>query len=327
VSDIQIIEADPAHVDELLLVRRGVDAELSPDEPPMEAPELEAEAFRIPASRPQTTWLARIAGEPAGYARARFQMDFNTNQVDIRILVRPEHRRRGVGTALLHTLVEAAPADREVATAWVQGERGYQWSEQLGLTARQVVRESRLDVAAVDPEQQRAWIEDNKGRADGYRVISWRGAYPEELTDEICAAYDAMADAPLDDMEYENVPTTAQQLRDHEYAAEGRFELFGSLALGPHGEPAGITELELFLHRPTLGDQGDTGVSPAHRGRSLGRWLKAANLAQVRAAYPELRYVFTHNAESNPWMLAINEEMGFRPHKELRIYQGPLPTV
>src|SRR5262245_57601706 len=162
--DIEIVEADPTHVEELLLVRRAVDAELAPDEPPMEAPELEAEAFRIPPSRPQTTWLARVGGEPAGYARGRFQMDFNTNQVDIRVLVRPEHRQRGVGTALMHTLVEATPAGREVATGWVQGELGYWWSEHLGLTARQVVRESRLDLHDVDPEQQTSWIEDNKGR-------------------------------------------------------------------------------------------------------------------------------------------------------------------
>ena len=90
---------------------------------------------------------------------------------------------------------------------------------------------------------------------------------------------------------------------------------------GPDGDPAGYTELGVVHARPVLGDQGDTVVVAAHRGHRLGRWLKAANLLATVAAHPELRFVNTFNAESNPWMLSINEAMGFRPQDQWHDFQ------
>ena len=38
-----------------------------------------------------------------------------------------------------------------------------------------------------------------------------------------------------------------------------------------------------------------------------------ANLRAVQATHPHLRRVATQNAETNRWMIAINEELGFVP--------------
>ena len=95
-----------------------------------------------------------------------------------------------------------------------------------------------------------------------------------------------------------------------------------TLALAPDGSPAGMTQLLVSRHRPEVGQQDDTGVLPAHRGHALGRWLKAANLRLARRHEPALAVVETYNAESNPWMLAINVAMGFRPHVTYRWFQG-----
>jgi hypothetical protein len=40
-----------------------------------------------------------------------------------------------------------------------------------------------------------------------------------------------------------------------------------------------------------------------------------ANLVRTRLERPELRLIDTVNADSNPYMVAINEAMGFRPHR------------
>ena len=59
--------------------------------------------------------------------------------------------------------------------------------------------------------------------------------------------------------------------------------------------------------------QWGTFVHREHRGRRLGMAIKAANLRAVQDAHPEMRRVVTQNAETNDWMVAINEQMGFEP--------------
>ena len=68
-------------------------------------------------------------------------------------------------------------------------------------------------------------------------------------------------------------------------------------------------------------------VVAAHRGHRLGWWLKATNLLGALEVYRDLTEVMTYNAETNPWMLAINEAMGYRPATEMFTYQGPIAAA
>ena len=97
--------------------------------------------------------------------------------------------------------------------------------------------------------------------------------------------------------------------------------------LGPDGEPAGVSQLMASRLRPYVGRQGDTGVLSAHRGHALGRWLKAENLRRALTHQPGIEVIETYNAESNPHMLAINVEMGFRPHRSFSTWQGPVAAA
>jgi len=45
----------------------------------------------------------------------------------------------------------------------------------------------------------------------------------------------------------------------------------------------------------------------------LGLLLKAHNHRLVREGSPGTRWINTWNAESNPWMVAVNEALGFVP--------------
>jgi mycothiol synthase len=68
-------------------------------------------------------------------------------------------------------------------------------------------------------------------------------------------------------------------------------------------------------------------VVAQHRGHRLGRWLKAANLRRALEHQPALDVLQTYNAESNPYMLAINVDMGYRPHRVYGTYQGGITSA
>jgi hypothetical protein len=59
--------------------------------------------------------------------------------------------------------------------------------------------------------------------------------------------------------------------------------------------------------------QNITIVDPGHRGHRLGALVKVANLRLMREHQPQVTTVDTGNAAVNTYMIAINEQMGFRP--------------
>jgi len=125
-----------------------------------------------------------------------------------------------------------------------------------------------------------------------------------------------MDDAPMDDVDYTNWTRDAESYRENEKVRrENGLRAQFALALSPDGEPAGSSTLFVQLDRPFLLYQGNTAVLAEHRGKALGRWLKAANYMATAAWASEYEVIETFNAQSNPWMLAINTDMGFRPHR------------
>jgi hypothetical protein len=56
-----------------------------------------------------------------------------------------------------------------------------------------------------------------------------------------------------------------------------------------------------------------TLVRRDHRGHRLGSAVKVANLEALQRDRPDVTTVETQNAEQNPWMVSINERLGFEP--------------
>lgn len=321
---------DDPRLDVLLEVRRAVDAWLDPGDPVIPRAELAAELFVLHRDIVRRAWLATLDGKPAGLAVAERELDgINDATVGLDVFVDPAHARRGVARALVAEAVRAS-AD-EGCTSLVGaaiGAPGIALCRALGMTHRQDGRVSRLHIADVDEAQQARWIDEAPGRALGYRVVTWTGPAPDARVEHLCRALDAMTDAPLDDLDWTIPPLTVDRLSDREAAWVRRgFDIATALALAPGGEAAGATQLLVSRHRPALGHQSDTGVVAQHRGHGLGRWLKAANLRQVLERQPALAVVDTDNAESNPYMLAINVDMGYRPYRTLSIHQAPMSTA
>src|SRR5690606_26352265 len=145
----------------------------------------------------------------------------------------------------------------------------------LGCTARRRDVCSRLRVADLDPEQQRAWIEEAPARRAGYRTVGWVGEVPDEWLEPLARAFDAMSDAPLGDVEWRIPPIDGARVREDVRAWDAQgYDVAHTLALAPDGSPAGATALAVSRLRPAIGRQSDTGVLRDHRGLGLGRWLK-----------------------------------------------------
>ena len=232
-----------------------------------------------------------------------------------------------VSAAVLAELLRRARSDgRSSVIAW--GDHtpaAHRFWTGLGAELRYTEQEASLDVTAVDPWLMQRWVD--AGPAD-LEPVAWARHCPEEHIGLLVATANAMNDAPTDDLEIADTVVDAAMMRA-EIAARGArgLEYHGLLAVTADGEAAGSTEVFVNLHRPAASWQWSTVVIEAHRGRGIGRWLKAAMWQRLRSEEPEVTGLHTGNAASNAHMLAINTEMGFVPTHLTGCWQGDLTAL
>ena len=192
----------------------------------------------------------------------------------------------------------------------------------LGAELRYTEQEASLDMAAVDSQLMEQWIE--AGPAD-LELVHWSRCCPEELIDAMVATANAMKDAPTDDLDVADTVVDAAMVRAEIEARAARgLEYQCVLAVTSDGAAAGSTEVFINRHRPEASWQWTTVVLPDHRGRGIGRWMKATMWQRLRVTEPAVTALQTGNAASNSHMLAINNEMGFRPTHLMGCWQAGL---
>ena len=315
-------------------------AELNPSDPPPSELELYG-YFNLPADKKARFYVALVDGAPVGFGYYEGESDPTDNMQMAAgdVWVAPEHRRHGLGRHLLSRIVEGMEADRQTSLLLYAPHYGDPdgsagcflgdaFATRFGLTARQGERCSRAQRTDIDLDLMAEWIEGGRERAAGYRVELFTDPVPEEYLAGFLQAEAGMDDAPMDDIDYTNWTRDAESYREiekfrREYGMRAQF----ALALSPDGEPAGSSSLFVQSDRPFLLYQGNTAVLGEHRGKALGRWLKAANYLAAAAMVPEHEVIETYNAQSNPWMLDINTDMGFRPHHIFTAYQADRAAI
>jgi GNAT superfamily N-acetyltransferase len=327
---VEVTGAGSPDFDALVGVWQAEDAERAPGDPVTPAREIAVDLFETPPTVFHRAWIATQDGEPVGAAYIEQERDgTNDTTCELFAMTPSGQRRRGVARALaavgLDALVELGATS---VLGAARDDTGAGFCQALGPTHRQDERCSRLHLSDLDDAQQQRWIDEAPTHAPGYRLEGWVGVCPDEWAEPLARALDAMIDAPLDDIDWSPQPLTVDQLlqRERFWTAKGG-EIVTTLALSPRGEPAGASQIVVFPDRLQVAEQSDTGVVAAHRGHRLGRWLKAANLRRARDHAPGIESVQTYNAETNPHMLAINVDMGFRPYLAYAIYQGPVATA
>ena len=294
-------------------------SEATPDDPRRPLEDEIAAARHQPPAEDGIVMVARdAAGAIAGYLDCGWeQVPGVDHTLMTEIAVLPGWRRRGLGRLLL---------DRVAGVAEQRGLRlimgrtrdnvpsGAAFCARFGAEPAMVARENRLDLRAADLELVARWLADGPVRAPGYRLEFVAGRTPAELVDRVAEVLNVMNTAPRENLDIDDIPMTADLVRENEEAALAAGEqLWAYYAVAESsGRFVGLTTVMIRPGTPDRVWVGDTGVDPAHRGHGLGKWLKAQITDRIRAELPDVRWVITWNAGSNDAMLGINTELGFR---------------
>lgn len=271
-----------------------------------------------------------------GRGSVHLPLQENTELIEVGLSVHPAHRGRGIGTAIVEEALRPAIAEsgRPLVGAWgeipADGDPDdpalpvNRLAARLGVSRKNIGVCRRLDLPleAALLDTLRAEAEERQG---GYRIEIWDGPAPEEHL----ASYGALLrqldlDDPDEDIEYEAPEYTPERIRTGERRlAEQGITQFQSVAVAPDGTIAGNSVIHVkTAPGASLGWQENTLVMPDHRGHRLGLALKVATHALLAERAPEVRSLVTFNSHVNPWMISINEKLGYRvSHREVG-YQG-----
>lgn len=226
----------------------------------------------------------------------------------------PELWGTGVRTALLDlTIAAAREHGRTQLLAWTTGggeqeafhvRHGFEPGLRM---ARRTLLPTKLDLAEV----QRLH-DDAADRASEYELVRLDGRAPDELIPSLISLFEAINDAPLDDLDVEPDEFPVERVRAYDDAMEARRQhVYRIMARHrPSGDFAGHTILCVDETRPGVAFQEDTSVVGAHRGHRLGMLLKSAMVLWMRDERPELERIDTTNAYTNTHMIAVNDELG-----------------
>jgi GNAT superfamily N-acetyltransferase len=274
----------------------------------------------------ETAWLARVGtGETVGVAVLALPTLDNHDVALGELVVVPQHRRHGVGRRLLRQLADSARAAGRarliIEAREPLDEPGPAPAFLTAAGGRKALADQRrrLTLPPTDPARLSELGAEAAAAAAGYDLVQWTGDTPPEWLDDLAVLTARMStDIPLDDLHYGPEHYDADRLTalDASRRARGVRRTL-TAARAPDGRLVAYTDIFQSATVAWYANQGDTIVDPVHRGHRLGTLVKLANLERVRRQSPELKVIDTYNADSNPWMVSINEAMGYRPYDRL----------
>lgn len=284
---------------------------------PINAASIAAEARYTHDDRPyDAMWLVREDEDGDAVAMASLELSrWDNPHLALGFCsVHPNVRRRGIGTQLLRAQA-AYCRDQErslLLTFCHGGTAGEDLLLEYGFEVAQPMAQRRLYPQRVDYDQIQLLADDAAGKAGDYELIRLDGPAPDEWLPGLVSLFEAMNDAPQDDMDTTPDVYPVERLRAYDAAMSHRRQhLYRLIARHlPTGEWAGHTIVCVDEHSPGMAMQEDTTVIEAHRGHRLGMWLKATMLLWLREEQPGLETIDTWNAESNGHMIAVNDELG-----------------
>jgi GNAT superfamily N-acetyltransferase len=260
----------------------------------------------------------------------------NLHAVEVTVAVHPAHRRRGVGTALVAGMGEAAAADgREVLNSIVDvplsvaaHHASRSFAPKVGFTPTLGgnTRHLRLPVDPARLDQLRGVVAGARDAAD-YRTVTFDAPWPEELMEDHGELLRRMStDEPAGDSEREEEFWDERRLRESEelLAARGASKFVAVSQHAPSGRVVAMSEILVGADTPAQAWQAVTVVDRAHRGHRLGLAVKIANLDALAARAPAVRLIVTGNAAVNAPMIAVNDMMGFEVAGEGMFWQKRL---
>jgi GNAT superfamily N-acetyltransferase len=318
--------ADPAHVDAAFDIERLALAHDVPDFPPPCRYRHDRHLKHDFPGRRALRSLAYLDGTPVGSFTVELTLLDNLDNAEIDVIVLPEHRRRGIGRALFARAIEVARANgRTRAHAMTcdalpggapRDLAGDAFAQVMGMHAALRDVRRRLDVPAIDRAEHDRLLAAGWAKAEGYSLVQWQDAVPDEYVDDVAALDSSfLGETPLGDLELEPEKVDADRIRKVEATRRSYGVREYNTGLR-HDATDRLVAWSCLSRRRTIpwhAMQTITLVDPRHRGHRLGMISKIENLRLMTRHEPEVRVIDTWNAAVNTHMIAINEEMGFRP--------------
>ena len=321
---MQVSTIDPSDrrsFDEWFHVLHVTDLERRPEGPGWLRTERLGRALDQDGPEEHRCLVARHQGQVVGIADLEMFRRENRHVARIDVRVLPEHRRRGVGRAI----VEAAEGiGRESGRTELGGtdetptRAGYvdtagPFARRLGFSvALRMVR--RGLTLPLDPNHAEALRHHPKASPAGYSLLTFADRWPDELLADRCELGRRMStDVPVGEQELEEEVWDEARVRAIEagLATQRRAKVSTVARHDETGRLVGYTEVVVPLGAPESSWQHDTLVMREHRGHGLGLAMKVANLWDVMDRHPGVRTISTWNADENAPMITVNEEMGF----------------
>ncbi|WP_051247451.1 GNAT family N-acetyltransferase [Nocardioides halotolerans] len=264
----------------------------------------------------ETPYVGLDEGTPVAAGQIATTDYDNLHLAWVGVQVHPDHRRRGLGTAMLEELLTEARARGRTSVGidgWDdEAPRGFATRHGFEQKSSAIERRQRLDeVDWATIERLRA---EASGVAKDYEILRREGRTPDHELEELALLASAINDAPTDDLDIEDEVFSAERMRGYETAQLARgHRMFRVWARHREtGEQAGHTVVLVEEERPHLAHQHDTAVVRAHRGHRLGLLLKTEMNLWLREVQPQLAEISTWNAESNDHMIGVNDAIGYR---------------
>jgi GNAT superfamily N-acetyltransferase len=312
---------DTAAFDAWFAAWNAIDQERYPGQPGWLYEELLAMALDRAGAHERRPLVARRAGVVAGVAGfelARHE-NFHLARIDLRVL--PEHRRRGVGTALIEAAERLAVAAGRTELAAMDEipvrpdyvDTAEPFAHHLGFAAVQRMVRRTIDLP-LDVARAEAARNDPRAAPAGYTLVTFGNHWPDEDLDDRCELGRRMStDVPIGEQELDEEVWDADRVRALEASitAQNRAKVTTAARHDGSGRIVGFTEIAIPLGMPESSWQHDTLVMAEHRGHGLGFAMKLANLFAVQERHPGVRRITTWNAEDNAPMIAVNADLGF----------------
>lgn len=249
-------------------------------------------------------WVALEDGRVVGWCDARFRWEFGGDAASLFVAVDPPSRRRGLGGELFE-LGAAHLADAKRIYCETTGEEdARRFLLARGYREDRAERISALDPKAVDLTGL-ARLEEEKAE-EGFRAVTLA-----ELAERIADLHDLFeavdADAPHSE---ELVPTTLEEWRAQIYEQPDLHHEASVVVLARDGRAVCLS----WLHVDPEGGRAVvemTGTLREFRRRGLARLAKLTTIRWAREN--GITTMYTGNDTENAAMLALNDELGFRP--------------
>jgi mycothiol synthase len=260
-----------------------------------------------------------------------FRENFNIGQTDL--IVDKDHRRKSVGTKLIKHIandlktLETSLTDLSISTS---SEISKNFLEKLGGVFSNQTIEYRLYLDSVNWDLMENWVKEGEKNSEGTQ-FEFVNSISEKDMDEYCRIYSAILNKGMKTYSHDNkekLLITPEKVKFSEETIEkNELKWVTLLAREKNNTIGGFTEI---LYHPKTEHrivQMLTGVLPEYRGRGVGKALKAGMLLHIKKSFPKVKYVSSVATNLEKKIVDINNKMGFKKHKTVRVYSLKLSKL